>query len=192
MRQRVVFIGRFNPFHNGHLSVIHEILGNATGTEAEDEVTMTEMIIAIGSAQESHSSRNPFTAGERIEMIHAALIEAKLPLDRFFLIPIQDIQRNAIWVTHVRSLCPSFDRVITNNSLSAHLFREAGCHVVNPPLKQREILSGTEVRRRIVEGEDWRSLLPKAVSDFIEAVGGVARIKEIAKNDVLIEGSMVL
>lgn len=55
---RALFVGRFQPFHNGHLAVINQLL------ERHNEV-----IIAIGSAEESISSDNPMTAGERVEMI---------------------------------------------------------------------------------------------------------------------------
>ncbi|RLF01945.1 MAG: nicotinamide-nucleotide adenylyltransferase, partial [Thermoprotei archaeon] len=55
---RGLFVGRFQPFHLGHLKALRWIL------EREDEV-----IICIGSAQYSHSLRNPFTVGERVEMI---------------------------------------------------------------------------------------------------------------------------
>ncbi|MEM0023032.1 MAG: adenylyltransferase/cytidyltransferase family protein, partial [Archaeoglobaceae archaeon] len=48
---RALFIGRFQPYHLGHHEVVKKIL---------EEVD--ELIIGIGSAQESHSLENPFTA----------------------------------------------------------------------------------------------------------------------------------
>ncbi|EQD45121.1 nicotinamide-nucleotide adenylyltransferase, partial [mine drainage metagenome] len=51
---RAFVVGRFQPFHNGHLHVIKEILSQ-----------YSSVIIGIGSAQYSHTMENPFTAGER-------------------------------------------------------------------------------------------------------------------------------
>ncbi len=55
-------IGRFQPFHKGHLEIIKTILKD------NDHV-----IIGIGSAQFSHTLTNPFTAGERYLMISNTL-----------------------------------------------------------------------------------------------------------------------
>ena len=70
MNDRGLFLGRFNPFHKGHLMAIQQILAKEN-----------ELIIAIGSSQQSHSLENPFTAGERVLMIHAAMKEAKISLN---------------------------------------------------------------------------------------------------------------
>ena len=76
---RALFVGRFQPFHHGHLHAIKLIL-----EEADD------MVIVVGSAQMSHELDNPFTAGERIEMIQAALRQANVDRERYMIIPIQD------------------------------------------------------------------------------------------------------
>ncbi|HIQ38838.1 MAG TPA: nicotinamide-nucleotide adenylyltransferase, partial [Methanothermococcus okinawensis] len=55
---RGFLIGRWQPFHKGHLSIIEEI-----------SKEVDELIIGIGSAQKSHTLNDPFTAGERIMMI---------------------------------------------------------------------------------------------------------------------------
>ncbi len=76
MVKRGLMIGRFQPFHIGHLKSIEQILNE-----------VDEIIIAIGSAQYSHSMNNPFTAGERVMMVHAALREYNFDLSRVFIIP---------------------------------------------------------------------------------------------------------
>jgi len=52
---RGLLVGRMQPVHLGHLQVIRRIL---------DEVD--EVIIGVGSAQLSHTIKDPFTAGERV------------------------------------------------------------------------------------------------------------------------------
>jgi len=82
---RALMIGRFQPIHLGHLKGIQQILNE-----------VDELIILIGSAQYSHSFNNPFTAGERVAMVHAALCESAIDLSRCFIIPIPDTNDNRI------------------------------------------------------------------------------------------------
>ena len=60
--KRGLFIGRFQPFHLGHLSDIKN---------AFKEVD--ELAIGIGSSNEKHTKENPFTVEERTEMIDSVL-----------------------------------------------------------------------------------------------------------------------
>lgn len=56
----LAFIGRFQPFHNGHKVVVDEALRRAK-----------KVALVIGSHDASRTARNPFTTSERIEMISA-------------------------------------------------------------------------------------------------------------------------
>ncbi|MCD6340506.1 MAG: adenylyltransferase/cytidyltransferase family protein, partial [Desulfurococcales archaeon] len=70
---RALFPGRFQPIHWGHVSVIKWALSK-----------VDELIIGVGTAQESHTIVNPFTAGERVVMIRLALEEAGVDLRRVY------------------------------------------------------------------------------------------------------------
>ncbi len=164
-----LLIGHFQPFHNGHLEVVKTISGQCDS-----------MTIGIGSAQLSHTFENPFTAGERHLMISRALEESGLR--NYFLVPIVDIHRYAIWVAHVASLVPPFQVVYTNNPLTQRLFEESGYAVRSAPLFNRDIYSGTEIRRRMVEGEEWEHLVPKGVSETIHEILGIERLREITRH----------
>ena len=104
-----LIIGRFQPFHKGHLSVIKMV------AEKSDSI-----IIGIGSAQLSHTFENPFTAGERHLMISRALRHEGI--DNCYLVPIVDINQYSLWVAHVESMVPPFDTVYSNNPLTRRLF----------------------------------------------------------------------
>ncbi len=174
---RGFFIGRFQPYHLGHHEIIKEIVNE-----------VDELIIGIGSAQESHTIENPFTAGERILMVSRALDEIDPNLrKRVYIIPLEDIYRNALWVSHVRSMVPPFEIVFSNNPLVIRLFKEAGFEVVRTRFYRREHLQGREIRRLMVEGGNWERFVPKSVADVIKEIGGIERIKEIAKNDRIVE-----
>lgn len=166
---RGFYIGRFQPYHNGHQSVLERIAGQ-----------VDEIVIGVGSAQLSHEVENPFTAGERVLMITRSLAGLECP---FYVIPIEDIQRNALWVAHVRSMTPPFDTIYSNNPLVMQLFAEAGCTVCSTEMYQRDSHSGTEVRNRILRGKPWEHLVPRAVVQVIEEIRGVERLLQIAKKD---------
>lgn len=59
-RDALVFIGRFQPFHNGHKAVIDAALKQAK-----------EVVVVVGSSFAARSIRNPFTFEERKAMIEA-------------------------------------------------------------------------------------------------------------------------
>lgn len=167
--KRGFYIGRFQPYHNGHQSVLEHIA-----------CEVDEIIIGIGSAQLSHLPDNPFTAGERVLMITRALSSLGRP---FYVLPIEDIQRNALWVAHVRSMTPPFDLCYSSNPLVMQLFKEEGIRVQSPEMYEREILSGTEIRRRMLKDEPWKNLVPPEVIQVLGEIDGVGRLRQISLGD---------
>ncbi len=64
----LVYIGRFQPFHNGHLEVVKTAL----------ELCNT-LIIIVGSANQPSTYKNPWSAAERIDMIWGAISDLADP-----------------------------------------------------------------------------------------------------------------
>jgi nicotinamide-nucleotide adenylyltransferase len=143
-----------------------------------------EIVIGIGSAQLSHEVKDPFTAGERVVMMTQALAEIDVDPSRYYIIPMQDINFNAIWASHVKMLTPPFSIVYSGNPLVKQLFAEEGYEVRQPPLYDRIHLSGTEVRRRILEDENWQELVPKATADLLKEIDGVNRLKNLSVKEI--------
>ncbi len=169
-KKRGLFVGRFQPFHNGHLEAIKWILSQ-----------VEEVVIVVGSAQYSHSPRNPFTAGERIEMIRSALLEADVDPTAWVIVPVPDTDGvHATWVSLVKAYAPSFDVVFTNDPLTKRLFEEEGYEVVEVPLVKKEEFSGTRIRKLMIEGGDWEKLVPPAVAKFVKRIRGIERLREIS------------
>ncbi len=162
-----LMIGRFQPFHEGHLEIIRKC------AQESDNLN-----IGIGSAQYSHSLENPFTAGERYLMIKNTLDDEGI--DNYCIVPVEDLNRFSIWVAHVTSMMPPFAYVYSNNPFTRRLFEESGFHIRESPMYNREVYSGTEVRRRIVADEDWRSLVPGPVAKVIEEIDGIGRMKDLS------------
>ncbi len=165
---RALFVGRFQPYHLGHLAATKWIL------EREER-----LIIAIGSAQYSHTIENPFTAGERIEMILATLEEEGLA-GKCIIVPVPDVGQHAIWVQHVRQYCPPFSRVYSNSPLVRRLFVEAGIEVREIPMFKRDKYDATYIRKLMIEGGDWERYVPRAVASVIKRIGGVERLRDVA------------
>ncbi|MEM2140368.1 MAG: nicotinamide-nucleotide adenylyltransferase [Nitrososphaera sp.] len=162
-----LFVGRFQPFHRGHLATVKFALKQ-----------VDNLVIVVGSAQKSHEPRNPFTAGERIAMVKAAIdADNRIDSRRILIIPVPDVDVHSLWTRQVDMLVPKYDVVFANDPFTLHLFQESGVRTVEAPLVDREQMSATEVRRRMMAGEDWQELVPAQVAEIIKEINGVQRVK---------------
>lgn len=166
-KKRALFVGRFQPFHNGHFNVVKNLLSK-----------YGEVVIVLGSAESPISFENPFTAGERIEMIRSCFSEKAL--SRIIIIPIRDIGDHDKWVAHVSSYTPKFDVVYSNNVLVKSLFLKAGIQVKPIDFFDREKYEGKKIRQLMVKNNNWRSSVPKQVAKFIDSINGCARLRRIS------------
>lgn len=166
---RTLLIGRWQPPHLGHLKLV------------TDAAKGGEIILAIGSAQESNTPNNPFSAGERIEMWKRVL--SKQGITPIF-VTIPDANNNEIWTKWVGLMCPPFDRAITGDPLSYRLLSGAGYRTTEPEMLRREELNSTGIREMISKGnEGWKKLVPAEVVKYISEIKGVERLKEIARRE---------
>jgi len=170
--KRGLFVGRFQPFHKGHLKPLKDILEK-----------LDELVIVVGSSQYSHRIENPFTAGERITMIRRALEEEGIAQSRYWVIPVPDVHVHMTWVSHIIGYTPKFTVVYTNEPLTRRLFIEASYKVEAVPFHKREVYSATEIRKRMLNGQNWENLVPKSVAQLIKEISGVERIQDLAKTD---------
>ena len=160
-----LIIGRFQPFHLGHLRLIEE------GAKEANHI-----IIGIGSSQCSGTENNPFSAEERKKMIEAS-VPKKI---KHSIHEITDIGNDKLWVSHVSKIVPNFKVVYTNGELERRLFKEAGYRVHATGLYNRDKFAGTEVRRRIRAGQEWESLVPEGTIKIMKEIKGEERIKSLA------------
>ena len=172
MHKRGLYVGRFQPFHLGHLSAIKEVL-----KEVE------ELVIVIGSAQYSHNFNNPFTAGERLVMVRTALEECGVDSKRVWIVPVPDVHLHMMWVSSVEGYTPHFDIVYSNEPLTRRLFMESSYKVKPIRFFERREYSSTEIREKMLKGQNWEKLVPKSVSTFIKEIDGLNRLKDLTKTD---------
>ena len=168
---RGLMVGRFQPFHKGHLYLSNQILQECD-----------ELIIAIGSAQFNYIYKDPFTAGERVLMIHAALLESKIDLTRCYVIPIVNDENNARWLAHLRSMVPSFNILYSGNDFVTNLVSHE-IKIKKPLFSKKNVYNGTNIRKQMARMQNWKKLVPNAVFRVIEEIGGVTRLKTLLKSD---------
>ena len=169
---RALIIGRFQPFHKGHLELAKHILRECD-----------ELVIAIASAQFNYIEKDPFTAGERIWMIHEALKGGKIDLARCYVAAVVNDENNAKWIGHLRSFLPPFDVVYTGNAYVSMLMEESGIRVRDVKFYDREKYNATRIRQLMLEGKNWHELVPRSVAQIIRKIDGIKRIKVISKSE---------
>lgn len=174
--QSALFIGRFQPFHLGHLDVVKKIL------EKHERV-----IIAIGSAEKNFLPDNPWTAGERFQLIEESLREAKIPAEKYCIIPIRNVNNYALWVNHINTYIPPYTHLFTGSEIVKACF-EGKYHRANEKnkfgpeifqLKRVLKISATKVREAILKGKKWEKLLPPACAKLLKTWNSQNRLRDI-------------
>ncbi len=157
---RSLVIGRFQPFHIGHLRMIE-----CAASESD------HVVVGIGSSNRSGTAENPFTAEEREEMVRRSLATAV----GYSFERIPDFGDAGKWIGWIRENI-SFDVFMTNSETEERIFSRAGFRVKPLPFYKRDIYSATAVRKAIVSGGDYTRLLPQGTLGVLESIGGIQRI----------------
>ena len=167
--KQALFVGRFQPFHNGHLDAIKSILA------VEDRI-----VIVIGSAEENNEPANPFTAGERFQMIEAALSASDVARDQYVIIPIRNIKNFMLWTAHVDQYIPPVYKVYTGSQIVRELYESYGKYEI-AHLDFNFETHGTIVRKNMLDDDlTWVDDVHPKVAELIKKWRGVERLKMIA------------
>ena len=161
-----LLIGRFQPFHMGHLAAVDFGLSK-----------IENLWIGIGSSNKSNEKKNPFTADERKEMILSSLDPKKLGRIKIFFVP--DIGDHEKWTYHVDSIVPPYDMVFSNDDFTIKLYKKRKKNVIEVPLLKREMISGTNIREMISNGENWSDLVPEGTRKLLLKIDAKNRLSKI-------------
>jgi len=158
-----LLIGRFQPFHLGHLDAIMFGLSK-----------VENLWIGIGSSNISHEMKNPFTADERKEMILSSL-DSKL-VNRIKIYYIPDVDDHEKWTYSIDSIIPSYDIVFSNDKFTQSLYQKRKKQVIAVPLKNRESLSGTLIRSKIANNQNWEESVPNGARKILQKISTKERL----------------
>ncbi len=161
-----LIIGRFQPFHLGHVSAVKFALEN-----------VDTLSIGIGSSNRFNEKRNPFTADERKEMILSSLDRDILDKVKIYYIP--DVNDHERWTYRVDEIVPKYDVVFSNDDFTHDLFKKRNIKVISVPLAKREILSGTEIRTMIASDQNWGDLVPGGTHKVLLKINARDRLKNL-------------
>ncbi len=194
----LVFIGRFQPFHNGHKNIIDAAL------EKADNV-----IVLVGSSNVARSHRNPFSFNERKEMIEMAYPEEIR--DRLLVLPSEDVYNNQLWIKKTQE---TVQDVVLNHANREHpnvwiqglndikiglighskdsssyylkLFPEWG-HIDVP---QKHVFAATDIREGYFAFDSGYNPkhIPSSTLTFLESFTGTEDFQAIVKEYEYVEG----
>ena len=141
-----LYLGRFQPFHDGHGTVVREALNHCKN-----------LIIGIGSAQEGRTQRNPLTFVERGGIIYA-LTSFNTNIK---IVPIYDRDEyadNASWGTYVLDQVTNITGVRPTivfegtESTHEHWWDDAGVEVIKIDRAETPI-SATKIRQMLLDDD---------------------------------------
>jgi len=161
-----LLIGRFQPFHLGHLDALRFALSK-----------IDKLWIGLGSSNKPLQRNNPFSAEERKEMILSSIDESMKQRIQIYFIP--DLENHIRWIKLIDALVPKFDTVFTNDELTRHLYSKRDVEVLSIPFVKRDILSGTNIRDMIINDQKWEDLVPEGTKIFLYKTGAKQRLKNL-------------
>ena len=159
-----LIIGRFQPFHLGHLTALKFALSK-----------VDKLWVGLGSSNKPVQKNNPFSAEERKEMILSSIDNSMKKKISIYFIP--DLDNHIKWIEKIDTIVPEFDIVFTNDELTKHLYSKRDLKVMSIPFLNRDTLSGTNIRNLIISDQKWEHLVPQGTRNFLENSNAKDRLK---------------
>jgi len=159
-----LLIGRFQPFHLGHLEALQFALSK-----------VDKLWVGLGSSNISVEKNNPFTAEQRKEMILSSIDDSMKERISIYFIP--DVDNHMRWIEKIDTIVPKFDIIFSNDELTNHLYSKRNIQVLTIPFLNRESLSGTNIRDLIISDQKWDDLVPDGTRNFLEK----SNVKDLLK-----------
>jgi len=148
------FLGRFQPLHLGHSQVIENYREEYDGLE-----------LIIGSSDRSRTEENPLTVEEREKIIRECFPDIDI---RHLPDEEDDDVGDRKWAEQLEKEMDGDVLLTANPNVKQLVEQHTGIEVHEQDQYDEEIYSGTEVRRRIKSGEEWRYLVPDCAKEIID------------------------
>jgi len=149
-----LLIGRFQPFHLGHLEALQFALSK-----------VDKLWVGLGSSNKPTEKNNPFSAEERKTMILSSIDNSMKNKISIYFIP--DLDNHVKWIEKIDTIVPKFDIVFSNDPLTDHLYSKRTINVIPIPFLNRDKLSGTNIRNLIISDQKWENFVPEGTKNFL-------------------------
>ena len=161
-----LLIGRFQPFHLGHLEALQFALSK-----------VDKLWLGLGSSNKSIEHNNPFSAEERKKMILSSIDDSMKNKITIYFIP--DVDNHVKWIEKIDTIVPKFDIVFSNDPLTDHLYSKKTVQVISIPFLNRDTLSGTNIRNLIISDQEWENFVPEGTKNFLINHSAKAHLKNL-------------
>lgn len=161
-----LLIGRFQPFHLGHLDALRFAL-----TKVEN------LWLGLGSSNKPLERNNPFSADERKQMILSSIDDSMKEKISIYFIP--DLDNHVKWIEMIDDIVPQFQIAFSNDPLTDHLYSKRSVQVIPIPFLNRNDLSGTNIRNLIISDQKWEHLVPEGTKNFLIQNSAKDRLKNL-------------
>jgi nicotinamide-nucleotide adenylyltransferase len=161
-----LLIGRFQPFHLGHLEALQFALSK-----------VDKLWVGLGSSNKPVQKNNPFSAEERKQMILSSINDTTKERISIYFIP--DLDNHVKWIEKIDTIVPKFDIVFSNDELTKHLYSKRSVQVIAIPFLNRNVLSGTNIRDLIISDQKWDNLVPQGTRNFLKNTSAKERLKNL-------------
>ena len=161
-----LLIGRFQPFHLGHLEALQFALSK-----------VDKLWIGLGSSNKSVEKNNPFSAEERKKMILSSIDDSTKNKITVYFIP--DLDNHVKWIEKIDTIVPKFDIIFSNDPLIDHLYSKRIIQVISIPFLNRDTLSGTNIRSLIISDQKWKNFVPEGTKNFLINIDAKERLKNL-------------
>ena len=149
-----LLIGRFQPFHLGHLEALKYAL-----------TIVDRLWVGLGSSNKPPQKNNPFSTEQRKKMILDSVDQSMKEKISIYSIP--DVDNHIKWIEKIDSIVPKFDIIFSNDELTRHLYSKRSIKVNAIPFVNRDQFSGTNIRNLILSDQQWTNLVPEGTKNYL-------------------------
>lgn len=155
MQKTALIVGRFQPFHKGHLFLIKKALEKAN-----------KIIIGIGSAN-IIDENNPIDFETRKKVIKAVFYKEGIEDKLIKIVPLSDYFDDKKWLLNLVKQVGKFDLTLGHNEWTNNILKKAGYKVLKVDYYKRPLYEGWRIRKLIKEGKKWQDRVPKYIVSWL-------------------------
>lgn len=159
-----LLIGRFQPFHLGHLAALQFAIPK-----------VDKLWLGLGSSNKPIEKNNPFSIEERKKMILSSIDD--LIQNKISIFPIPDLDNHVKWIQNIDTIVPDYEIIFSNDPMTEHLYSKRNVQVFAIPFLKRDQLSGTRLRDLIKSDQKWDDLVPEGTKLILENLDAKNRLK---------------